>query len=150
MEFALATPTHALLLPSQCFPQARDRLRNELTGHRRPCARDAARHCQLWCQYFSGTLASNLASNLQQSNIMLAEANGYHAGGAERMLLERFSTHARKLAFTVGRTDAAKRRAGDGSRPEDCFALALDAMKMEAPLLKVAPNYHLNAMTAFW
>ena len=108
MQFALATPTRALLLPSQCFPQVRDRLRGVLTGHRRPCARDTARHCQLWYQFVNGTLASNWASKLQQSNIKLAEANGYHARRAGRMLLERFGVRARKLAgFTVGKFAAS-------------------------------------------
>ena len=57
MQFALAyaTPTRALLLPSQCFPQVRDRLRGVLTGHRRPRARDTARHCHIWYQFSNGT-----------------------------------------------------------------------------------------------
>ena len=108
MQFALATPTRALLLPSQCFPQVRDRLRGVLTGHRRPCARDTASHCQQWCQFINGTLASNLTSKLQPSNIKLAEANGFQARRAGRVLLERSGAPAGKLAgFTVGKSAAS-------------------------------------------
>ena len=108
MQFALAAPARALLLPLQCFTHASNRLRGALTGLRRPCARDTARHCQQWCQFLNGTLASNLTSKLQQSNIELAEAYGFQARCAGRRLLERFGAPARKLAgFKVGKLAAS-------------------------------------------
>ena len=68
MQFALATPTRALLLPSQCFPQVRDRLRGVLTGHRRPRARDPARHCHIWYQFSNGTFFNGSSSNGSNSS----------------------------------------------------------------------------------
>jgi hypothetical protein len=69
MQFALATPTRALLLASQCFPQVRDRLRGVPAGHRRPCARDAACHTATYGnKFFNGTFFNGSSSNDCSSN----------------------------------------------------------------------------------